>query len=800
MNVRRYLLPLLALELLSGAASLAVAQTGSGKTPTQLNSEINLLWPDNTTRSITPFNARQTLLDIVASYANGSYTAPYSGAVARSLAAKLGTDLVSILDFGADSTGVADSTTAVVSALATGKDIYAPTGTYKLSGASCPTFSTTGQKLYGDGRGATVFSSTCTNNTFTVNNGTQFVEMRDFKITRTGTAAVSGQDGIHCNTLCDYMQIENVWIENHYNGFRLAGASFNKLINGVANNNQNHGVLITNTDGCAGLQWTLINNLSQQNNGDGYRWEAVSCSASVGEMINDATFANKGKGARFQGTSGTIRLEGPRLTYGFYGADCDDEIYLDTYAATSQKVHGAFAELAGISACGVNLGTAATNAGKGISITANNTFVSVLNNILIQNSQNGIETSATFSQVNENNLRLNGNANGVGERSGIQINAGAATVTGNVSQGNTQFGLRVLVDNVTVAGNDFCNNPQGGIAAIVLAASLINDNACAGLGVLTTPPSNVTGVNGLNSNLAMPAGQYSYLRVTGPTGAFSVGGITGGSSGRILHLQNTTTQTMTIVNEDASSTAANRITTLSGANFVLASGATSAVTLIYDGVASRWILTAAQNRGTISVPEGGTGLTSGTSGGVPYFSSGTTIASSAALAAGQVVVGGGAGTTPATIANGQLPATATNDDAASTKVGEYVSSTIASGSAVSLSTNTQANITSISLTAGDWDIDLVAQFTGNTTTTVSSQECSISTTSATLDYTGGKGVALTGNATPYNQIAGTSAIGCVVPPIRMSLSGTTTVYGVARSIFGTSTSSVYGLLRARRER
>lgn len=200
------------------------------------------------------------------------------------------------------------------------------------------------------------------------------------------------------------------------------------------------------------------------------------------------------------------------------------------------------------------------------------------------------------------------------------------------------------------------------------------------------------------------------------------------------------------------------------------------------------------------VNAGGTGLASGTSGGVPCYTASTTIASSAALASGLVVVGGGAGVCPSTIANGQLPATATNDNASAGKVGEYVSSTVASGSAVSLTTNTQANVTSISLTAGDWDVSGIAQFTGNTSTTVSSQECSISTTSATLDYTGGKGNAITGNPSPYNQIAASSAIGCVIPPVRVSLSGTTTHYLVARSIFAASTSAVYGVLRARRVR
>lgn len=51
----------------------------------------------------------------------------------------------------------------------------------------------------------------------------------------------------------------------------------------------------------------------------------------------------------------------------------------------------------------------------------------------------------------------------------------------------------------------------------------------------------------------------------------------------------------------------------------------------------------------VAVTDGGTGLSGGTSGGIPYFSGSTTIASSAALAANQIVLGGGAGTTPATL-------------------------------------------------------------------------------------------------------------------------------------------------------
>jgi hypothetical protein len=56
--------------------------------------------------------------------------------------------------------------------------------------------------------------------------------------------------------------------------------------------------------------------------------------------------------------------------------------------------------------------------------------------------------------------------------------------------------------------------------------------------------------------------------------------------------------------------------------------------------------------GQLAVSRGGTGIASGTSGGIPYFSSTTTIASSAALASNALVVGGGAGVAPSTITTG----------------------------------------------------------------------------------------------------------------------------------------------------
>jgi hypothetical protein len=56
--------------------------------------------------------------------------------------------------------------------------------------------------------------------------------------------------------------------------------------------------------------------------------------------------------------------------------------------------------------------------------------------------------------------------------------------------------------------------------------------------------------------------------------------------------------------------------------------------------------------GILPVANGGTGIVSGTSGGVPYYSAAGTIASSAALTANALVIGGGAGAAPATTTTG----------------------------------------------------------------------------------------------------------------------------------------------------
>jgi hypothetical protein len=100
-------------------------------------------------------------------------------------------------------------------------------------------------------------------------------------------------------------------------------------------------------------------------------------------------------------------------------------------------------------------------------------------------------------------------------------------------------------------------------------------------------------VNGANNNCDLAAG--GFLKITGPTGAFSVSGLFNSTlganvDGQEVTLYNSVAQQMTITNEGAGSTATNRITTLTGADVVLRAG-TSCARFIYDSGASRWILT-----------------------------------------------------------------------------------------------------------------------------------------------------------------------------------------------------------------
>lgn len=110
---------------------------------------------------------------------------------------------------------------------------------------------------------------------------------------------------------------------------------------------------------------------------------------------------------------------------------------------------------------------------------------------------------------------------------------------------------------------------------------------------------DVTMANGANSNFALAAGTKT-ARITGPTGAFNITGfaVSGGNTdGKELHIVSTVSQTLTITN-DATSTAANRILTVTGADIVCTASEPAGFSLVYDSTSQRWRVTAVINCAT----------------------------------------------------------------------------------------------------------------------------------------------------------------------------------------------------------
>jgi hypothetical protein len=153
--------------------------------------------------------------------------------------------------------------------------------------------------------------------------------------------------------------------------------------------------------------------------------------------------------------------------------------------------------------------------------------------------------------------------------------------------------------------------------------------------------------------------------------------------------------------------------------------------------------------------------------------------------------------TTTSVGRGQYLGTNTNDSATAGNIGELVTSTVAVGSAVSLTNATASNVTSISLTAGEWDVTGNVAFSLNASTNVTYLIANISTASAD---NGLAGVTNNLQSFPGGSVLGATAPSLPVARQPISINATTTVYLAAQSNFSVSTAAAYGKIVARRVR
>ena len=260
-----------------------------------------------------------------------------------------------------------------------------------------------------------------------------------------------------------------------------------------------------------------------------------------------------------------------------------------------------------------------------------------------------------------------------------------------------------------------------------------------------------------------------------------------------------------------------------------------------DGTSAQWVpaanmpgptgatgATGAQGPAGATGPAGSANMSGMAAGQIPIAASATSVTSSGNLT-GDISTSGSLATTLATVNpnvgtfqglildgkgrvtaasnQGYLPAvtaaaiyfplagTTTNNNAAAGTVGEYVVSNITAGQ--SLTNATALNVTSIALTAGDWDVSGAVRFVPAGTTTMSDTFCTISTTSLNLSQTDFAACSFSRHSVSYP--ASNSGVE-VPPPLRLSLAAPATVYLVAFCQFAVSTCVCTGILQARRAR
>jgi hypothetical protein len=140
--------------------------------------------------------------------------------------------------------------------------------------------------------------------------------------------------------------------------------------------------------------------------------------------------------------------------------------------------------------------------------------------------------------------------------------------------------------------------------------------------------------------------------------------------------------------------------------------------------------------------------------------------------------------------------TATNDSAVAGNIGEVIQSTVLAAGALALTTAVALNVTSISLTPGDWDVSGVVAFVPAATTNATQYVAGINTVSATQPLPGNGGLSQLSQAAavPVNPSFFSIA------PVRVSLAVTTVVFLVATSAFTVAAMTAYGGIFARRVR
>jgi len=398
----------------------------------------------------------------------------------------------------------------------------------------------------------------------------------------------------------------------------------------------------------------------------------------------------------------------------------------------------------------LSVGSAATFTGK---ITANG--------VVIGQSANGLSHVNSISSTG---------ALAVAAPSGMTV-SGALTVSGTFTPSGFVSGNFIPTPNATYTLGNTGNRWKdlfltGDITSS--GALTLTGNAQAAKGtfnsvIIGSAANTVAHVNTLKSTGTL------IVRTSGTT-AFS-GTITVTSAILGSQIANASSSAAGVVSTGSQSFAGSKTftTALAGSNVVSAS--TSASGVVTTGSQSF------AGTKTFATPLAGTNIASASTSASGVVTTGTQSLAGAKTFATQLIGKG----------------TATNNDAATGYIGEYITAAQTTSTNFGASTSL-ANLVSITLTAGDWDIDTILQFDKNASTTTRCQSLLSSQSAPSSDAVTGTTATITDAAVALESTSIT------IPAVRASISGTTTYYLQYKATYGAGTPQARGRISARRVR
>lgn len=360
-------------------------------------------------------------------------------------------DVVNVLDYGAVGDGSANDTAAITAALATGKSVFFPKGTY-LSGAQ--TITTQGQTLFGEGAASIVQANAAGVTLFTVQ--AAYVNIRDLRLNGAETNASNTSFAVFTATAnpAVYLTIENVVVSGasgsvgFNNAFKFDdschyGTVSQCKIERLWGNTSGHGygVLAGNVKGCRVLNNNMIATSGRGRHGIYF---SAGCNNSVAN-------GNYLEGFDYEGISQYSTGVQPSCARNVYSNNT-----LSGCAASTNPYSGSIGIYQHSYGCVVANNTITASGQRGITIDGSsatdcaNTLV--IGNTVSYSGTEGINLTSTVRCSVIGNIVFESSTASAGASANIMLRTDGSTacvdtlIEGNLSAGNTYARSAISVD------------------------------------------------------------------------------------------------------------------------------------------------------------------------------------------------------------------------------------------------------------------------------------------------------------------------------------------------------------------